>query len=357
MRKPGYNLHKASGRARTHINGKNHWLGKYGSRESKRKYRELIRQWEAEQNALAAGMRPDLTVAELCERFEPHLHDHYRKNGKPTSEVSCFQSAIRVLVEVHGDTNVADFGPLALKQVRSEMIELGWVRTSINKQVGRIRRIFKWGIGEELLRPEILTALEAVPGLQAGRTDAVESDAVRPVEESVVNAALPYLVPTVVAMVQLQLLTGMRPGEVLNMHADELETWGEVWEYRPSSHKTEHHNKQRVIYLGPQAQAIIQPYLRDCGYLFRPTGNNWGLDHDRPYHRDAYRNMIQRACVKADVEVFHPHRLRHTAATRLRQQVGIEGTKNILGHATISMAEVYAERDDTQVREIAKNYG
>ena len=41
----------------------------------------------------------------------------------------------------------------------------------------------------------------------------------------------------------------------------DLDRSGDVWEYRPESHKTEHHGRQRIIYIGPQAQQILLPYL------------------------------------------------------------------------------------------------
>lgn len=41
-RVPGYCRHKASGQARTTINGKDHYFGTYGSVESKEAYRRLI---------------------------------------------------------------------------------------------------------------------------------------------------------------------------------------------------------------------------------------------------------------------------------------------------------------------------
>ncbi len=47
MRKkiPSYRLHKASGQAVVWINGRDLYLGKHGSRESREAYDRLIAQW------------------------------------------------------------------------------------------------------------------------------------------------------------------------------------------------------------------------------------------------------------------------------------------------------------------------
>jgi integrase len=63
-------------------------------------------------------------------------------------------------------------------------------------------------------------------------------------------------------MVELQRLTGMRPGEACRLRLAEVDRTGEVWVYRPAHHKTAHHGKARVIHLGPRAQSLIAAFLR-----------------------------------------------------------------------------------------------
>ena len=45
----------------------------------------------------------------------------------------------------------------------------------------------------------------------------------------------PYVSRQVWAIVQLQCLTGMRPGEVLTIRSCDLDTTGKLWLYRPAS--------------------------------------------------------------------------------------------------------------------------
>jgi integrase len=93
------------------------------------------------------------------------------------------------------------------------------------------------------------------------RTVAREPRRVLPVPDDVVDATLPH-VPSIVAdMVRFQRLTGCRPGEVCQIRPCDVDRSGEVWQYRPKSHKTEHHGRERIIYIGPQAQAVLLPYL------------------------------------------------------------------------------------------------
>ncbi len=83
---------------------------------------------------------------------------------------------------------------------------------------------------------------------------------------------LPHLSLVVANMVRLQQLTGMRPNEVCIVRPCDVDRSTEVWSYRPTSHKTEHHGRDRVIFIGPQGQAILRPYLLRAGeaHCFSP---------------------------------------------------------------------------------------
>jgi integrase len=42
---------------------------------------------------------------------------------------------------------------------------------------------------------------------------------------------------------------------------------------------------------------------------------------------------------------WHPHQLRHNAATRLRKEFGLDVAQVVLGHKTLAVTQVYAEKN------------
>jgi integrase len=68
-------------------------------------------------------------------------------------------------------------------------------------------------------------------------------------------------------------------------------------------------------------------------------------------------DVISRESGGAGVAHWSPHQLRHSYATRMRAIVGIEVTSTLLGHASVPMTEVYAERDRARAANIAEKYG
>lgn len=75
------------------------------------------------------------------------------------------------------------------------------------------------------------------------------------------------------------------------------------------------------------------------------------------YDRDSYRRAIRRACERTGIPKWHPHQLRHNYATMIRREYGIEASRNLLGHRSVDVTEIYAEIDRDKAREIVSKIG
>ena len=384
MRKPPkYSLHTATGQAKVRIDGKDHYLGPYGSEESKKLYDELIARW------LCAGRKPDsvnVTLNRLSVLYIEFAESYYRKDGKVTSEVASIRSALKMLIKLFGRLPVNDFSPIKLKKVRDAMIAAGWVRTSLNKQVRRITRMLRWGVESELVAPDVHAACKAVPGLRFGRSAASESEKVQPVSLEDIQAIEPFVSRQIWGMIQLQLVTGMRPGEVRSIRLCDIDRSHDVWEYKPASHKTQHHGRKRRVFIGRKGQEIVRQFLKvdQTTRLFSPrdaererseerrgnrvspmTPSQRARKHkERPmrtaglqYTKDSYNRAITRACEEAEVESWAPNQLRHNAATEIRKTHGIDVARAVLGHSSMDVTEIYAEQDFDKARAVIAEIG
>jgi integrase len=357
-------------------------------------YERAVAEW------LAAGRRADPdagrstnpagpSVGELILSFWGHAERHYRRpDGSPSSELNNFRLSFRPLRKLYEALPAAEFSPLKLKAVRQSMIDAGLNRRVINHRVGRIVRMFKWAVSEELVPVTTYQALKAVPGLQKGRTTAPEPKPVEPVPGGHVEAVLPHVLPEVAAMVRVQRLGGMRPGEVCRLRPCDVDRSGPVWFYRPPTHKTAYRGKPRVIALGPKAQAVLgpwldQPGLATDGYVFSPRRAMEALRtrqraarkskvqpsqvcrmRKKPkrlpgekYTKESYARAVAKGCKRAGVPHWHPHQLRHAAGTEARERYGLEAAGAFLGHDKMSATEVYAERNLSLAAKVARELG
>ena len=390
---PTYRQHRPSGRAvvtLTDANGRRRdvYLGAYGSPESKAAYARLVAQIRATPAPVAADPGERL-VSDLVMAFWSHAEQHYRRaDGTPTSEIEEYRGAVRILATLYASTPAAEFGPLALQSVRQAMIDRGWCRKRVNQQIGRLKRLFKWAASQELIPGAVYQSLTTLGGLQRGRTEARETEPVKPVAPEHVEAILPFLTPTVRAMVELQRLTGMRPGEVRAIRAGDIDRSGPLWLYRPPEHKMSYRGRSKSLPLGPRAVAVLSPLLfgrKPDDYLFsavrakqeraearrqarkspvppsqvcRAKPTRLLKRRPRPwFSAEGYSSAISRACKKAGVPHWHPNQLRHTFATDIRKRFGLEAAQVLLGHARADVTQVYAERNAGLAAEVMREVG
>lgn len=262
-------LHKASGKAVVRLNGHDHYLGVFGTSEAKSAYDRLIAEWLAagrhstEDVAKAESQKlTPISVNEVLLAFWRHAERHYQHpDGQPTSELKEYKYSLRPVHDLYGTTPAASFGPVALKAIRQRMLDADVSRAVINRRIGRIVRAFKWASSEEIVPVTVFESLRTLAGLRQGRTDARESEPVKPVALAHVTATLPHLDAHLRTMVEIQRFTGMRPGEVCGMTLAEVDCGSETWLYQPAQHKTAHHGRQRVIPIGPKARVTLVTFL------------------------------------------------------------------------------------------------
>lgn len=152
------------------------------------------------------------------------------------------------------------------------MVRLGWARTYIKRQIARVKQVFKWAAAQELVPPAVYHGLVTVGGLRKGKSGAREAIPVKPVPEVSVLAVKPFVSRQVWAIVELQLLAGMRSGEVVIMRGCDLDTGGSAWTYRPYRHKIQHDGLTREVRIGPKARGIIHT-LGTCSAPPTPKGS------------------------------------------------------------------------------------
>lgn len=411
---PKYRLHAPSGLGVVRLNGRDIYLGKHGTKESRQEYGRIINEWLANNRLFipaddATGRPGDLTVNELVLAYLSFAKGYYVKNGEPTGEMPNVKDALRPVAELYGNTFAGEFGPRALKAVRQAMIETDLCRNVINSRVNRVRRMFKWAVENELVQPHVLEGLRAVAPLLQGRSVARETKPVEPVREELIEPVLQAAPRQVAAMIRLQRVAGMRPSEVTIMRAADIDMTMKVWAYKPQTHKTEHHGRNRIIYLGPQAQDVLKPFLtgNPNAYLFDPRQvvaeyrqrirdeakapraekklsrrrtPPLRAPHEK-YTRNSYARAIVKACDRAfpppqelltekltkeqrqqlrqwrKDHRFAPNQLRHNAATMIRKRFDIEAARTVLGHSSSAVTEIYAAMDLTRASEIMAAIG
>jgi integrase len=378
-------------RAFVRYRGNKIYFGTWGTREANAKFAD----WYAKHVERPATTRTKrLRVIDCVQRYLRYCETYYvepdgdlgtRTNGEFRNIVA----SMNVLLQFAGGPKdyAVDFGPKKVKQLQKELSietildgarkgKTRYCRKTINAIVNRIRRCFRWCVSEQLIPAEIVTALEMVPGMKKGRTEAREKDRITSVDVMAVRNTLSFLSPTVGDMVRVQFLCGMRPQDVCGMTEGSLDRSGEIWLYRPPVHKNSHRDQELIKAVPPAAQLILRRWMTgdpdraifspfDSVVFWRSKmrkkdGDSPPLSRRRGFYTSgSYGKAIKNAIIRANksgaaVPHWAPNQLRHSIGTQLRTTSGVEAAQVFLGHAKPDATLIYAEVTTKKLSELAK---
>jgi integrase len=414
---PALQVHRATGQARVTLNGRDVYLGPAGSAHAEALYHQEITRWLEEGDDYLAPCERVGSVADLADVYVEHANAYYVKRGEPTKTALTAKRSLELLVRSGlADVEPADFGPKRLKDFQAWLAadpSGHWSRRTINDYTARVVRMFKWAAGEQLVCASVWHALQAVEPLRRGRCPVAgrtlrEPRRVRPVAERAIEAVKAVATPHLAAMIDVQLLSGMRPGELLAMRPRDLSPSGVEgvtrYDVPPEFNKTDHAGQERTVMLGPRGMAILRPWLPGdpAEFVWSPRrlearrNAQRSLDRQTPrwpshdparrregkrrtvlndrYSIDSYRRAIERACDRAcpppdeltddsaiaawrKAHRWHPHQLRHNASSYIARHEAIEVARLVLGHADIKTTIGYTEAGEDRQIEAALRHG
>ncbi len=339
--------------AYTNVEGRRISLGRAGTPESHERFQRIVDEWEASEAGRRSSERAGLTVAELAERF---VQDEWgRVAAGLISRTSAYAAeyAARALVEdqAHANTPTRLFGPKALRVIQKRLAATR-VRTSagrfrdaeepptlsraeVNRRVNGIRRIFRWGVAEELVPPAVLQSLEAVKGLRCG--EARETEPRMPADPRAVALTAARLEADghlgLANVIRLLRWTGCRPDEVCSLSADDVVNSPDGLELRIRKHKTRKHTgSDRVVPLNREAAKIVQDALVQSRSI-DPSRRIFASRDGKPITPNGLYQAVGEAAAAAGVPRWMPYQLRHLATIEMLEAGATEAeTAAAIGH-------------------------
>lgn len=313
-----------------------------------------------------------MTVAALAQMYLAHAAKEF--NGQHGhKEVATIRHAFAPLITLYGQVHPSEIQPLRLRAARQFWIEQGRARSTIQARMQRLRKAWRWGRQVGLIEID----LPDIGTLRYGH--APEPEAVKPVDLALVEMTLPHLSKGARSLIKLIMYTGMRPGEACGLSVDALDTTCNPWVYRPKHHKTAWKGCKREIFLGPKAQMLLAASV--CKAAAAKTQNALGAtsagciataipnaigkttttifltQRDAPWKTTSLYMSVFNACRRHGLPHWHPNQIRHTVATMLRKECGLDSAQAVLGHSKIETTQHYAVRQNQLASEAAIRYG
>lgn len=290
----------------------------------------LRRELEAE---AGLGDRHDgpLTVEQLAASYLASVRARCSpRRREPNNTAKNVEAALRPLRELYGDSLACELGPRHVRVLQLALSRRGLAARTINDRVAWIRSMVRWGVSMEMLGPERLAALQALPAVRPTQDGTVRRPPVGAADPADVEDAMPYLRGVTGDVVAWLRLTGARAGEAAALHAAYIERVDGLLFAAPPQHKTAWRGQETAIAMGPRATEIVERRLRPGLHVFRTHS---GGSYSSSTLTQAIRRGVQRAL--ADGSIRRPwsaHQLRHLACTECSSIAGEQVAQRLLRH-------------------------
>jgi excisionase family DNA binding protein len=243
------------------------------------------------------------------------------------------KSRLKILDQFFGDTYLDEITPLSITKVIRWRIESGNSKSTSNRYLALLKKMFNVAIDEEYLREN-----PARKAKKYSEKDCTNDRVFSEEEESkLMKASSPRLRSVIFVVLQ----TGLRLGEVLSLK----------WEL------IDFENKMLTVERTKSGKPLMIPISGD---LWEELKRLRSLDGTSTYVFQnpktgkpikTTRTAFEGACRRAEITGLTFHRLRHTVASRLiERHADIEEVRSLLGHSSIAITQRYVHATDDRRR-------
>lgn len=277
-----------------------------------------------------------------CKLFKDLVNVYLEYSKANNRSYKCNESKALRFKELWGNKQLKDISPMDIEKykisrkkeikvkekiVNGEVIPAKYIsNTTINRDIEVLRKMFNIAIENNWLLKNSCGKVKKL------REQNVLERYLTPDEEiRLLNACIghfEYMKP----IIQFALNTGMRKEEILSL------TWKCVsFENKKITLLDTKNGKKRFIPINSVVMSILKEAHKNkvCEYVF--------VNHTTETRYSDLKRSFNALCLKANVENFRFHDLRHTSATRMvGAGVPITMVKDILGHSDIHTTMRYA---------------
>jgi site-specific recombinase XerD len=218
----------------------------------------------------------------------------------------------------------------------ADQLDGGLAAKTVSGHLLALRRFGAWLVAEDEIDTNPIASIQQ-PKIDKKVVEALSDDDLRALLRACEGKRFTDRRDT--AIVRLMMETGIRAGEVVAMAVDDVDLTRELAVIRRGKG-----GKGRVIPFSPQTATAIDRYLRARrSHRLASTPTLWlGADNWRTFSYAALHRTLAARADAAGIKGFHPHKMRHTAATRwLRANGSEQGLMAVAGWSSRTMLDRY----------------
>lgn len=270
------------------------------------------------------------TLGEFIPTYLAHQKPHLTPDGYERS---------RGIVEDHLKGSL---GSLRLAEIRADQVRDYIDKRLLSVKPGTVVR--EVNVLKNLMEYALEKKRIAVNHVRRMKLPKANDERVRHIDKEGLKAILTECPEWLRPIVGLLVATGMRRSEVLNLRWSWIDKQANCIVIPKAKN-----GKFRLVRLNSLAWIVLDARPRGTAQVFPPSDQVTPANVSLAFHR---------ACVRAKVEDFRLHDLRHTFASRLRNLgVGIQEISELLGHSDLRMTKRYSHIEPDVLQKAAERLG
>ncbi|TBL68638.1 tyrosine-type recombinase/integrase [Hafnia alvei] len=238
-----------------------------------------------------------------------------------------------------GDKKIAD---MTEADILAYLYDLDLKPATRNRHLALIKAVFTWAIRMGYTNRSPAFYIKALPEVTSDRRAMDDSQLQRWMEvcECWRNGKPDH---EALALLMFLALTGLRLGETRHLRLEDVD-----WSRKVITLRHTKNGKLRRVPVCDKAFVLLteqRQHLGDEGWVFPGKGT------DNPVAEP--RRLQKRLCEAAGIPPFTIHEMRHTFATKLIESgADIHTIKDLLGHSTIKVTEIYVHSSPARYHEV-----
>lgn len=293
---------------------------------------------EAEARAIYESIRPSLdhprlmTIRNLNERILEYARLNYKKGTH-----DLFRTSFKRLIAAVGNKPTRFVSPVDIETFKGCLIKEVSAVTS-NDYLRSLKTAFNIGLR--------LNLVESNPFRQCRMFRVPPIQPVYLQKEEFARLLQSITDPCLARLIVFAALTGMRRGEIVNLHWADVDLNARLLHIQNSEGFTVKAMRPRTIPMNLDVFKLLSNTPKNAEYVFLDSSG-------KPYKAASVTNIFKRAARKCRLpEKIHLHSLRHSYASWLIQSsTPLAEVQKLLGHSSVVTTQIYAHLEHENLRE------
>jgi integrase/recombinase XerC len=252
-------------------------------------------------------------------------------------------------IQIHyASGKIEDVDHRMIRDWMVQMVESGYMSTSINRKIASLRSYYKFLLKRNFLSKDPTQKIRILKSGKKIPHFVKEDEIIKLFDEYDFGGEFEGIRDKL--LLELLYGTGIRLSELVNLRQDDIDL------FEGTIKVLGKRNKERIIPLNTELIILITDYIERKKEKFNGNGNEFLIvtnSGEKSYSMLVYRTVRKYLNLFSSIDKRSPHVLRHSFATHLLNKgAELNAVKDLLGHTSLAATQVYTHNSLEKLKKV-----